>query len=364
LFYNRDKYNTKDGKKQVLFDISRRGKERQWRGFKKRNLKLAQSYERLGLANKANAVRDCGSSLWFDTCKKDGYKKLTAAHFCKVRLCPLCAWRRSMKIQNQATKIVEEALKECPDMEFILVTVSTRNCELEDTKESIRHMTASCTRLFGKKKRRKEIADAVIGYIRGTELTVNDKKYSDFYNTVNLHTHFLVAVPKEYFTSDLYISQERWVDLWKGAAKLDYEPIVDVRKIEAKRGQKYKAALIETLKYSVKSSGFLNDSISNSLMDERVMALTEGLHRARLFGTGGIFEEVEKRLNKEQKNNDSDLVVINGDKLNEKVCPICGGRLVKELYGWCHENKNYFKVGEFHEEYDNIDDDSLLADTG
>jgi plasmid rolling circle replication initiator protein Rep len=364
LNYYKNNYNTEDRKKQVLFDISRRGKERQWRGFKKRALRLAKSYERLGLKVKADAVSNCGSSLWFDTCKKDGYKKLCAAHFCHDRLCPICTWRRSMKIQNQATKIVEEALKQYPDMEFILLTVTTKNCSLEDVKESIRHMTKSCTKMFGKKKRKKEIADTVIGYIRGTELTVNDKKYSKHYNTVNIHTHLLIAVPKEYFRSDLYISQERLVELWKEAAGLDYDPIVDVRKVEAKKGQTYKAALIETLKYSVKSSGFLNDGISNNLMDERVMALYSGLHRARLFACGGLFKEVQDRLNKEGKNDDSNLVVINGDKLTEKVCPICGGRLVKELYGWCHENKNYFKVGEFHEEYDDIDDDSFLADTG
>ena len=72
---------------------------------KKKSLLLSESYKRLGLEKKSFRVSECGTFLEF---KKfvDGSLKLNGANFCKVRLCPMCSWRRSLKIFSQVSEIM------------------------------------------------------------------------------------------------------------------------------------------------------------------------------------------------------------------------------------------------------------------
>lgn len=76
-----------------LKDISKNGKERPWDEKKLKTLELAESYKRLGM-KKAYRVLDCSSYLEFKRYIENGKLKLYQANFCKVRLCPMCAWIR------------------------------------------------------------------------------------------------------------------------------------------------------------------------------------------------------------------------------------------------------------------------------
>ncbi|MTE28523.1 replication protein, partial [Winogradskyella sp. ZXX205] len=45
--------------------------------------------------------------------------------------------------------------------------------------------------------------------------------------------HVLLPVKKSYFGKN-YIKQTEWTSLWKKAMKLDYTPIVDIRRVKGK----------------------------------------------------------------------------------------------------------------------------------
>ena len=66
-------------------------------------MELSRVYELLSLYRRADRVSQCGSYLDFGVLP-DGTKKLVKANFCRDRLCPMCNWRRSLKLFRKCPK--------------------------------------------------------------------------------------------------------------------------------------------------------------------------------------------------------------------------------------------------------------------
>ncbi|HAT4163561.1 TPA: protein rep [Clostridium perfringens] len=107
-----------------LVDKNKNGKEIDWKGKKLNNLELAESYKRLGL-KKAYRVKECGTLLSFKRIDEE-LKKLFKANFCKDRLCPMCTWRRSMKIFGQVSKVMDRALED-KEYRFLFLKLTVKN---------------------------------------------------------------------------------------------------------------------------------------------------------------------------------------------------------------------------------------------
>jgi hypothetical protein len=74
--------------------------------------------------------------------------------------------------------------------------------------------------------------------------------------------HCLLLVRPSYWSRD-YVKQLRWQQDWMSAAKLDYAPVVDVRRAKAKPSDEHLhgvapvAAVIEAAKYATKATDLL-----------------------------------------------------------------------------------------------------------
>ena len=80
--------------------------------------------------------------------------------------------------------------------------------------------------------------------------------------------HVLVCVEPTYFkNTENYVNQKQWIQFWKKAMKLDYDPNVKVQMIRPKN--KYKSdiqsAIDETAKYPVKDTDFMTDDEEKNL---------------------------------------------------------------------------------------------------
>src|SRR5699024_4052007 len=118
------------------------GKERDWKGKKKRSLLMAEHHEAVeDLAKKAERMYECGNYFVFKM--KDGRLKLYQAYFCKARLCPMCNWRRSLKIAFQNKKIVQVA-NEREKVKLVFLTLTVRNVEGNNLKNAMDQMTEAC----------------------------------------------------------------------------------------------------------------------------------------------------------------------------------------------------------------------------
>src|SRR5699024_5310643 len=103
----------------------------------------------------------------------------------------------------------------------------------------------------------KKINKNLVGFMRATEVTINNKD-----NSYNQHMHVLVCVEPTYFkNTENYVNQKQWIQFWKKTMKLDYDPNVKGQMIQPKL--KYKSDIQavndETAIYHVKDTDFMND---------------------------------------------------------------------------------------------------------
>lgn len=263
---------------EILRDKRKNGRERPWALYKISNGYVALAYDEVDEA-KASRLRECASWLEFVRCETG--MKLHNANFCRVRLCPICAWRRSLKTFGQVYKIVSVAQE---DFAFVFLTLTVKNCTGEELSSTLDHLSKSWNKFIGYK----DIKNVVKGYYRACEVTHNLEK-----DTYHPHFHCLLAVNKSYFTSRDYLSQTRWKELWRKAARLDYDPQVDVRRVKADRVE---GVCAEVAKYAVK----VGDVVCFDDWDltvETVRTLDQALNKRRFIAFGGVFKEIHKQLN-------------------------------------------------------------------
>lgn len=299
--------NTKKEKLQVFEDTNKRGKPIDWRGKKLDTNELSKSYARIGQFFKGKAERtgDCGDFLEF-TKRKDDSLALTRANFCKVRLCPMCSWRRSLKLFGQVSRVMDHA-EENHNFRYLFLTLTVKNCYEEDFKETLDNMTKA----FNKMTRRKKFKSAIKGYFRALEVTYNP--IDDSYHP---HFHIIFAVSTTYF-KDQYINQKEWGNLWKDCLNVDYDPIVDIRALKKNN----KKEVSEVAKYTVKSDDFLikeDGKINEEITDKVVKTLDLGLHRKRLVSFGFIFKDIHKKLNLDDAEQ-GDLVNTDNEEIREDL---------------------------------------------
>ncbi|NMB09289.1 MAG: protein rep [Tissierellia bacterium] len=258
--------------------------------------------------------------------------KLHNANFCKVRLCPMCSWRRSLKIYGQVSKVMDKAI-ELYNYDFIFLTLTCRNVESNILSETIDNLFKAFDRLTKRSKFKKSIK----GYFRALEITHNLDK-----DTYHPHFHIVLAVNSSYFTDKLYyISQEEWTSLWKDSLKIDYTPIVDVRRFKDRKGQGISASIAETAKYTVKDTDYLvkdsKNEIDEKRTDEAVLTLDLVLAYRRLTAFGGTLKAIHKELNLDDTE-DGDLIhTDNEEELRDDL------KYIIERYSWNIGYKQYIK---------------------
>lgn len=298
-------YNTDENENQdvnyyePLKDDSASGRARPWKEKKSNTMKLADIYDYVDY-DKAERLRDCGNVLGF-TVAEDGKKTLHSANFCRVRLCPMCQWRRSLKVYANMTRVIN-SLGE--NYAIVCLTLTVQNCRKQALSDILDNMASGFNRL----SMYKDFKSAVIGYYRSTEITHNLDKHSKDYDTMHPHFHCLLVVNKSYFVSRYYISHDKWVSMWQKALKIDYRPSVEVHKLYLKNGQDITQALCEVTKYTVKDGDMITDDINLDV--DTLSILDQALDKRKFMTLGGILKDLHKKLNLTDLEDDSDLIHV------------------------------------------------------
>lgn len=262
---------------QVLVDKSTTGKTRNWSLHKLHSGYISLAYEEID-PRKAERMRDCAQWLEFAR-KEDGTLKLHDARFCRVRLCPVCQWRRSLKTFAQMSQVLDIASND--GYQFVFLTLTVRNCGADKLSEKLTHLLLSFNRLM----KYKAVQSAIKGYYRGCEVTHNIN--TDEYHP---HLHVILAVKPSYFGGSYYLSQAKWTELWRRALQVDYDPVVDIRR--CKGGSK---SIAEACKYAVKPSDIISFDDWDLTVDT-LRTLDKALENRRFIGLGGIIKEIHKKL--------------------------------------------------------------------
>lgn len=296
---------------------------------KEKALFLSDIYKKIGLNDKALKIRNCGDFLEFSQSRNSEFK-LTNANFCKARLCPMCAWRRSLKIYGQVSKILN-SLKDNGDYRYLFLTLTLKNCIPEDLKDTL-DLLMSAWNSFSRKKAFKQV---VKGFYRALEITFNSDS-----GECHPHFHCILLVDKSYFNqSRVYLSKRDWEDMWKLSLKVSYRPIVDVRAFKTTSDKTIEKSVAEGAKYTIKDNDYLfEDNELESI--RRVKILEESLLSRRLISMGGKFKELHKKLNLDDPENgdliDENQVIIKDIKTMIRY-GWNGTGYTKSFSGVCHE---------------------------
>jgi plasmid rolling circle replication initiator protein Rep len=282
-------------------------KDKPWDQHKQQARQVASIYTQADYEKYSKRIWECSQSLEFRVLSDDqggSHLKLHSARFCRVRLCPICQWRRSMMWRARFLKALPKICADYPKGRFIFLTLTVRNCRLEDLRETIAWMNASWLKMIKRKN------FPALGWIKCIEVTRGET------DLAHPHFHCLLMVNSNYFTIN-YISQANWTKMWKECLKVDYTPIVNVKRV---RDRKHKskqtvdsidnttvdtinnrpvdnpiddiiAGVLETIKYSVKPADLIGEDYMFVTPQDWLAELTRQLHKTRSIALGGIFKQ-------------------------------------------------------------------------
>lgn len=293
MYYYTTAFNDCQEVLQVLHDKPANGRrERPWAVQKLMNGYLALAYDVVE-PRKAERLRGCAT--WLQFSGGDGVLKLHNANFCRVRLCPVCAWRRALKTYGQVRAIMADL---GDSYRYIFLTLTVPNCDGDALGSTITQLVQGFNRLM----KYKSVSKVVKGYYRGLEVTHNVDN-----DTYHPHIHALLAVNPSYFTSRDYLRHDKWLALWRRAAQDNSIMQVDVRTIKGATEH----ACAEVAKYAVKPGDVICFD-DWDLTVRTVAVLDKALASRRLIGFGGCFADAHKRLHLDDAE-DGDLTHVETD---------------------------------------------------
>lgn len=263
------------------------------------------------------AAKKCATFLGFRT-SSEGLK-LHEANFCKHRLCPVCARRRSeiwrAKIAEVFSRLSEDTLQDFQE-NLIFLTLTIRNFPLEHLAFKRRFLSQSFNRLLDNTLRKQ---GTLRGYLKGFEITKPKDKSLDCHP----HYHVLLYVSPKYWEN--VINQKDWVLEWQKATRSDYGPSVHIRKVSGADG-----AAFEICKYELKPQNYVENWRWTS-------NLAIYNYRSKRISTGGWFKEHFSFL----KTEPTDLI----HEIDRDYQP--GGRAAKKIYfTWDSKWRQYIHLKE------------------
>jgi plasmid rolling circle replication initiator protein Rep len=247
--------------------------------------------------------------------------KLKAAWFCRVRHCPVCQWRRSLMWQARVYKALPLIIANYPDTRFLFLTLTIRNCRVEDLRRTLDLLAHGWKRLTQLR------TWPAIGWVRSVEITRGKK------GSAHPHYHCLLMVPPTYFQGD-YLKHHDWAGLWQQCVRIQYRPIVDIRVVRAEQrlpsGEVIPApwnvwgAVVEILKYAVKPSDMVKEH-------RWFLTLVDQVHKTRAVAIGGVLKKYIREYERE------DLVQEPGEEDPEETA--------KSLFfGWKKPVRRYKRL--------------------
>lgn len=292
--------------------------------------------------NYPKRLHECAERLWFadraDQETGEEVLKLAKAEFCRIRHCPICQSRLSMRWVAKFHQIMPELLEKHEKTQFILLTLTVPNCEVTELRATIQKMNEGWRRMSNRAFFKKKI----LGFIRATEVTRNPIN-----NTAHPHFHVLLHVKDSYFNGRNLITHAKWLEYWQDAMRDPSIKIVDVRKVRESSKKTHEENLLsgalEVVKYATK-----HDNITAHT--EFFLEYAIQVDRLRFMATGGTLKELMADIDRD------DLVHIDDQETADyKLTKDHGGRL---CFKWDNE-RNYrrYEKGDFIEHKDNPNDE-------
>lgn len=302
-----------DSTSPALSDLSE--KDRPWDTHRFESDRIESRYKGTEFNSYADRIHFCAEFLEFALRPTDSSElrlKLASARFCHVRTCMICTWRKSLRYKARAYKALPKFLEDYPSYRFLFLTLTVKNCEIFELRQTVDWMNKSYTKL----SRLKDFPGE--GWVKSVEVTKGRR------GDAHPHFHCLLAVKSSYFGRN-YLSQEKWCELWQKSLRVDYTPVLDVQALKPKGS--LVALIAEVIKYQTKPSNLIGDG---SVQDkEWFLEYTRQIANTKAISIGGILKDYFRELEQEPE----DLIGHDETEVSEEQ-----GRL---MFNWKRREAKY-----------------------
>ena len=298
---------------QGLFELM--GKEGdKWSDKHLKALVMSDKLIKIGEINRGIRMKQCGNFVEMEVCPKCGRKHIKRATLCRDRFCPICGWRLSMKRYVKMLKIINGLMKQNKDCEWQFVTLTVKNCKIEELKDTMQEMSRTWNSIASSKPFKRNI----LGTARSVEITYNQR-------TKEFHPHYhILTIWKPDFTPSNLI-----VDKWMSSIRLTVsekaqctESIKNLHYTEEKDSEEdIKNAILEVYKYSIKDNELLEMPLKT------LKILNFQLKGKRMTSLTGIIKQYAKTIGADN------LEELDEDEQEEIVCKDCGSADIIKIVG-------------------------------
>lgn len=289
--------------------------DKPWDVHRSESDQIEKHYQGTEFNRYADRIHFCSEFLDFVLKPSDAGEmklKLSGARFCRVRTCMICTWRKSLRYKARVYKSMPAFIEDYPSYRFLFLTLTIKNCAIDDLRETLIWMNQGFTRLSRLKAFPGE------GWIKSVEVTKGRK------GDAHPHFHVLMAVKSSYFGRD-YLSQKKWCELWQKSLRIDYQPILDIQSVKAK--DSLVALIAEVVKYQTKPSNLIGYGTEDD--KQWFLEYTRQIMNTKAISIGGVFKDYFRELEEEPE----DLIGKDEDETG-----IDEGHL---YFKWKRERKQY-----------------------
>ena len=101
------------------------------------------------------------------------------ADFCRHRLCPVCNWRKSLKLFSQMKEVSARLLQDFPGARYLFLTLTVKNCSGAELAQTIDKMNFGFKLLANAGKTNasaKAVKANLLGYAKAMEIKYDAEK--------------------------------------------------------------------------------------------------------------------------------------------------------------------------------------------
>lgn len=303
----------KDTSAPTLSSLSE--KDKAWDVHRSESDQIESHYQGTEFDRYADRIHFCAEFLGFNLKPTDNGElklKLFSARFCHVRTCMICSWRKSLRYKARAYKALPQFLIDYPCYKFLFLTLTVKNCEIFDLRETLDWMNKAYTKL----SRLKDFPG--VGWVKSVEVTKGRR------GDAHPHFHCLLVVKSSYFGLN-YLSQDKWCELWQKSLKVDYKPVLDVQVLKATGS--LVALIAEVIKYQTKPTHLIGDRSPED--KEWFLEYTRQISNTKAISIGGVLKDYFRELEEEPQ----DLIGNDETDVSEDFA--------KLMFNWKRKEKKY-----------------------
>lgn len=291
-----------------------------WDDKKRLAMQISAKLIKCGHTKRGYLMSECANQLIFRHCTDCGHVSVHRASLCRDKLCPVCNWRLARQRYGGMRRILEHIAQQDTDQkyQYLLMTLTVPNVPVHMLGACISWMSEAWNRLMQRKSCNKQ---NIIGWARAVEITYNNTA-----NTLHPHYHVIIITPQVNSQEWRQKVIADWCECYKGYGNpsINAQDIREIYSRDIMQDNPHIVALLETFKYTQKSSDLLN------MPGRTIYEYANQIKGRRMIAYGGIIKAVKDKLKI------ADMDVVQDDDDTTDKCAYCGSHEVHDLLcQWC-----------------------------